>query len=82
MKKPTYKEIEAARKVLVDSGIIDAFWCIDDIICRGSELHKPRKITRKQGKEIAQLISRKHDACIGINWDVIDCFIELYFETN
>lgn len=79
MKKPTPKEIADAKKVLERYGIIDCFWHIDDIISRGPELSEPRKITVKEAREIAALISRKHDATIGINWDTIDCFIDIYF---
>ena len=79
MKKPTYQEIQQAKDILKSAGYIDVFWTIEDIIGMGSELLKPRKITVKQARKIAELISRRHDACIGLNLEIIDIFINEYF---
>ena len=45
-------------------------WCIDDVLQQDSTL------TREQAIEVLELLDNKHDATIGINWDVIDCAIE------
>ena len=79
MKKPTYQEIQQAQDILKSAGYIDVFWTIEDIIGMGSELLKPRKITVKQARKIAELIARRHDSCIGLNLVIIDIFINEYF---
>jgi len=50
-------------------------WHIDDILERAKELKV--KMTRKKAKEILLTMRSKHDATIGINWDVIDYWIDM-----
>lgn len=42
-------------------------WHVDDILCRRPDL------TNSQCREVLRNLERRHDAGIGINWDVIDC---------
>lgn len=51
---------------------ISIVWCIEDILGQDSTL------TKQEAREVLQLLERKHDAGIGINWDVIDCMIDIY----
>lgn len=78
MKKPTYEEIQKAKEILKAADFIESFWHMDDIIGRAKENKK--RITKKQAREIAAIMSRRHDANIGINWEVIDCHIDMYFD--
>lgn len=78
MKKPTYAEIEAARKVLVASGIIDTFWHKDDIIARSEE--RGFVLSPIDVQNIADLLVKRHDANQGINWDVIDIITDMYID--
>ena len=50
----------------IDSDYLYDSWHVDDILCRRPDLNID------QCREVLQLISRRHDANIGINWDVID----------
>ncbi len=43
-------------------------WSVDDVLTPGIA---PPKTTRKRAREILQEVLRKHDASIGINWDVL-----------
>ena len=43
---------------------------MDDILCRRPDLNID------QCREVLQLIDRRRDASIGINWDVIDFFAD------
>jgi len=66
--------LEAGRRALKDAE--DTFcsvWSIVDITERAKELKI--KVTKKQAREIAGTIERRHDATIGINWDVIDAHL-------
>lgn len=80
MKKPNYKQIEQARKVLVASGILDSFWHQDDIL--GAAKERGIELTKREVQDIADFIVRKHDANIGINWDTINIFTDMYLEEN
>ena len=80
MKKPTYEEIEAARAVLVASGVIDTFWHKDDIKFRA--LDRGILLSDEKVDGIADLIVRRHDANEGINWTTIDIITDIYLEKN
>ena len=45
-------------------------WCIDDV------LSVDDRLTEEQASEVLQLMKRRHDASIGINWDTISCHID------
>jgi len=52
-------------------------WHIDDVIDRSNELETA--LTRDQARVVLINAVRDHDANIGINWEVIDTHIDLYF---
>ena len=65
---------EALRKEFIKRGeIIDIFWCKDDI--RLTSTAKEANLTEQEVDDIAGNIARKHDAEYGINWDLIDFWI-------
>jgi hypothetical protein len=45
-------------------------WCADDVLAVDHSL------TPKQVREVLSLMKRRHDASVGINWDVIQCHID------
>jgi Asp-tRNA(Asn)/Glu-tRNA(Gln) amidotransferase B subunit len=51
-------------------------WHIDDIIGRAEDRDIPLVITEEQAQDILGNLQRKHDCEIGINWDVIDFWID------
>ena len=46
-----------------------SYWNIEDI------KHQDNSLTDEQCLDVMRYIIKTHDACIGINWDVIDCAI-------
>ena len=63
--------IERLREALryrMDCDYLYDSWHVDDILCRRPDLNID------QCREVLQLIDRRRDASIGINWDVIDIF--------
>ena len=50
-------------------------WSIYDVIYQAQEFHG-MVITKSQASSILQLLKNKHDAAIGINWDVIDVYLD------
>jgi hypothetical protein len=45
-------------------------WCIEDV----QELDEI--LTDQQCSDVLELAKRKHDAEVGINWDVLQCHID------
>lgn len=73
---PEYKEIvkiltaedEAAKGAVV--------WSAEDIIERAKEGKQWYRVPRqKEAQDILEYMIHKHDATIGINWEVIDCYL-------
>ena len=57
-----------------DSEWIHCSWHVDDIKSRDED----DELTEDECREILHWMKRKHDANIGINWDVIDCYIDMF----
>ena len=57
---------------------ISITWYLDDIIDRDEELRDEGedKITEDQARAVLEMLERKHDANHGINWEVIDFWID------
>jgi hypothetical protein len=53
-------------------------WHTEDIISYGNDMG--HDLTEDQAIKIMHLMVNRHDANIGINWDVIDCFIDMFLE--
>ena len=49
---------------------ITIIWCAEDVLAVDPSL-KP-----KQVREVLRLMKHRHDASVGINWDVIQCHID------
>jgi len=63
---------EALRKHWTDK--IAVIWCDDDVSGRAEE--RDMVISQKTAHEILEGILNRHDASIGVNWDVIDVWLE------
>ncbi|MCE3239140.1 MAG: uncharacterized protein K0R24_2121 [Gammaproteobacteria bacterium] len=48
-------------------------WDIDDV------LEVRPNLTKLQACKVLAYVLRKHDANIGINWDVLECFSDMLF---
>lgn len=53
---------------------INITWSTEDVLHQAKE--KGVKLTEDEANDILLYMERKHDACIGINWDVIDVYID------
>ena len=57
-----------------DDVIAASLWVVDDVLARAAETGV--SLTRAQAEEVLDLAEDKHDANIGISWDVLDVHIE------
>ena len=51
-------------------------WCTEDVLYQADNLGI--ELTEDQADDILESLEHKHDATIGINWDVISFYIENY----
>jgi len=57
---------------------IQITWHIEDVIYRGKE--RGINLTEEEAADILHYMDRKHDANIGINWDVIDVVTDFHLD--
>jgi len=48
-------------------------WSTVDVLAKAEEMDV--SLTEEQADEVLDMVERKHDASIGINWDVIEYWI-------
>jgi len=59
-------------EINTSSNSISISWNTEDVI----EQAKPEKLTEDEAWEVLQATEHRHDASIGINWDVLQCHID------
>ena len=59
-----------------DIDTIKLEWCTEDI------LHECPRLTKDQARKVLEHCLRKHDATIGLSWDVIRCHADTLFPTR
>lgn len=65
------KAIKVINKVWEDR--IAITWSTEDVISCAKE--KGKRISKEKAREILAEVLHRHDASIGVNWDVINCYI-------
>ena len=68
------RHIEEYLDQIGKGNVIASIWMLDDVAGRAEEMDI--EITDDQCRDVLSCLDRKHDACIGINWDVIDYWID------
>jgi hypothetical protein len=59
---------------------IEIKWSTEDVLAQAKGLGLA--LNETQADEILESLQDNHDATIGINWDVIACYIEDYIESK
>jgi len=54
--------------------ILDCIWLEDDVFVKAEDMEI--ELTRNQMKNIISNMENKHDAEVGVNWDVIEYWID------
>jgi len=60
------------------SETISIVWHVDDVLEQAKQ--RNIKISRDQATHLLHRMDAKHDATIGINWEVIDCYLDMHKE--
>ncbi len=50
----------------INKDILNITWCTDDILSVRPDL------TNAQARDVLRAVESNHDACIGVNWEVIE----------
>jgi hypothetical protein len=71
-------EAEMAVKMTFNPDWVAEWWHIDDIIQQddGAEDEPHSDLTEDEAREVLRLMIKEHDCEVGINWDVIDNWID------
>lgn len=74
-------EAVGAVKRAFDPDWIASWWHISDIhtqanIVEGSDSDEAEEITDEEAREVLRLMNKYHDSEVGINWDVIENWID------
>lgn len=67
-------EAEGAVKRAFDPDWVAEWWHIDDVACQAESMGET--LTEQECRDVLAMVMRKHDCCIGINWDVIEYWID------
>jgi hypothetical protein len=67
-------EAELAVKRAFDPNWVSEWWHIDDVA--GQAESQGETLTEEECRDVLAMVMRKHDCNIGINWDVIDYWID------
>jgi hypothetical protein len=59
---------------------IEIKWSTEDVLWQSEQLDL--ELTEEQADDILEIIEHRHDASVGINWDVISFLIENYLDKN
>jgi hypothetical protein len=70
----TKAEAEGAVKRAFDPDWMAEWWHIDDVIYQAKD--NGEELTEQEARDVLAMVNRKHDCNIGINWDVIDYWID------
>jgi hypothetical protein len=70
----TKAEAEGAIKRAFDPDWVAEWWHIDDIIEQAENCGE--QVTEDEAREVLRLMIKEHDCNIGINWDVIDAWVD------
>ena len=60
-------------KRLVDPDWMSSWWHTDDVI---EQAEPDNQLTIEEAREILRLMDKYHDCEVGLNWDVIDAWID------
>ena len=71
-------EAELAVKRAFDPDWMAEWWHIDDVIEQAEG--NGEQLTIDEARDVLAMVNRKHDCNIGINWDVIDYWIDQIVE--
>jgi hypothetical protein len=67
------KQSIAIHELLAERKQIALIWCIQDVLAVRPDL------SAEQAWDVLQAAERRHDATIGINWDVLACHAWLLY---
>ena len=68
------KDIQRQCQTIADPDSIAIFWSIEDV------QEVARHLTDDQAREVLETAKRRHDANVGINWEVLETVADILFD--
>lgn len=62
----------------LDEHVATSIWSAVDVKAQIKDYKREISLTDAEINEIIEAMDHGHNACVGINWDVIDCHINMY----
>jgi hypothetical protein len=84
--KITAKRLYEKLDAFIDGDTISSNWSIDDVFCLmfpeddGSRGHTEAE--RAIARDVLDAAERNHDATVGINWEVLECHLDMVMEAQ
>ncbi len=57
-----------------ETELVGVIWLKEDVIWRASD--RGLTVSDEEASEVLEALANNHDACIGINWDIIDYHLD------
>ena len=73
MSKDRWKHISSFKDEVIEGRVIMDIWTVEDVIAQAE--NNDMEISEKDAIDILCKINENKDACIGINWDLIDIYL-------
>jgi sugar phosphate isomerase/epimerase len=73
---PDGQEVPSAYDIvrLTDTDWVSEWWHISDVQLLAEDMKE--KLSNDEAREVLRLVKKRHDCNVGINWDVINYWIE------
>lgn len=76
-----WEHVEEYKQSIIDGNVLASIWQIGDIQVQAVDT-KYAPISDEDARNILAIIEARHDANIGINWDIITYHTENYFDNK
>ena len=81
LKDDTWGNFKSDIKRALDPETLSVYWCVEDFRQRADEREKDIKkkvYNREDFKAALDMMISKHDCSLGITWDTVDVYLDLY----
>lgn len=82
MSQADWDHIKLYKEQILNGDAIASIWVAEDVQHRADDNGLNPPLTEEEIRDVLSLLENNHDACIGINWDVIDFAISSIRPSN
>ena len=73
-------DVSTAKDIISNTGVCGVYWSVNDFKCRAKELNELTGMEFDETKfqTVLEKMCNQHDASIGITWETIDSYLDIY----